>query len=382
MAADANEARNPTDFGSLMEGIKTGEVKLSDQPSNQESSEEPSAEEAPSTNVVDDWNQFKKGEADEKQPEEESSDEPSLMEAKLDADEESEAKDSKSSSAIEEVMISDAKGRRKVKVDFSDRDKLRKYVQFAAGARKWQAERDEARSELSSISEEYKSLQGDWNRLEEAYSAGGVAGLVDLLEGQSGSYDNFLAQEIERRNAYQQMSDSERAEVDRQRAAETQERKNQELQNKYEEMLKKMESDKEAAEMRSLESKLHPSFDRYRFAGKLGDEVAETEFDEMLWNRSLSLLEKIPQEVEITQAVIDKEFRKVANSMRKHMNAQVENKVKRAITKTKESATKKAQAKVGKSLRQSAEVEEFKKNMRTGNLVDGLSSFFKAGGKL
>ena len=382
MAADMNEpvGSGESQTQSLIDAFKSGQVNLGGSPDTStdedNSAEEVSQEET--GNIVDQW------EAANQETESESSEELSADSDSEDSQEDSkEATAEKESGDIEELVVTGDKGRRKVKVDFSDRDKLKKHVQLAYGARKWQKERDDARSQLSSVREEFDSLKSDWEKLEAAYESKGVAGLVNLLEGRDGAYEEFRKQELEREQRFQSMSDDERAAYDRDQELEKERQRSQQLQDEYDRKLKEIQEQQDVASMRALESKIHPSFDRYRFKGKLGDSIAETEFDEMLWNRALSSLEKIGDEnVELTQGMIDKEFRRIANTIKKHLNSQVDKTLKKTISKKKQDAAKKVKATVSKSMKSSQEVESFRNSMKSGNFVDGLTSFFKAGGKL
>lgn len=286
-----------------------------------------------------------------------------------------------SSKDIEEIMVSGPEGRRKVKVDFSDREAVKKQVQLAYGARKWQKERDDYKTQLESVSKEHSSLKSDWDKVEKAYKQSGVKGLIDLIEGREGAWKETLKQINDEQARFEAMSPVERKAHDLEQRAKIEAAEHKKLRDEYEAKLNEIKTEKEKADLRSIESRITPSFDRYRFKGTLGDEIAETEFDEMLWNRALTQLDKVPEDVELTPAMVDKEFRRIATAMRKHLNTQVDSKVKAAVNKSKQDTAKKAQTVVKRSMKSSSEVEEFKQNMKSGNLVDGLASFFKAGGK-
>lgn len=386
MAADVHE---PVDTGStqtasLVEALKSGQINFSSSPDEPSSETKPEESEKEETgNVIDQYESWSKEAAD---AETEGTDSEELS---ADSDsEDSQEEDSKDaqpeeSSDIEELIVTGAKGRRKVKVDFSDKDKLKKHVQLSYGARKWQAERDEARSQLQSTKDELKSLKGDWDKLEAAYESKGVAGLVNLLEGREDAYETFRREELEREQRFQSMSDDERAAYDRDQELQKERARSKKLEEEYDRKLQEIQEAQDRNEMRALESKILPSFDRYRFKGKLGDEVAETEFDEMLWSRALGSLDKIIDEnVELTPAMIDKEFRRISVTIKKHLNSQVDKGLKKTISKKKQDAAKKVRATVSKSMKVSQDEQVFRENMKSGNFVDGLTSFFKAGGRL
>jgi hypothetical protein len=302
------------------------------------------------------------------------------------APEQSESQDSKDdkvsaskSADIEEITITDSKGKRTLKVDFSDRDKLKKMVQLAAGARKWQQERDTERAERAKEREESKKLAEDMSKFEKAYGQGGYEGvknLVELLEG-SGSFDKFLASANEERDRWENMSESEKRDIEFERKQTAEQSRLKELESKYESKLAELTSRQEQAEIKSLESKLHPAFDRYRFAGKLNDPIAEQRLDKALWSQAMESLEAVPENVEITQAMIEKEFRKAAAEFSSAVNKQVNQKVQKVIRTTKEDATRKAQATVNKSMKSTGAADQFRKDISQSG-SGGLASALRA----
>lgn len=292
----------------------------------------------------------------------------------LSSDSEKEEPASPSVSDILEINITDDKGRRKVKVDFSDKDKLTKFVQLAYGARKWQKERDDLRGQL----EEKTQM---WDKFEEAWK-GGYRGLINTLEGAEDAFDKVVEAEIARRQELEDMSPAQRQSMEVEDRIRKQQMESDKLKSQYEKKLQEIQAKEEAASQKELESRIHPAFDRYRFAGKLNDEVAEHEFDTMLWQRTLAKLESLPDTQDITQAVIDREFRNTAQMMRKHLAAQAEKTVKSVIEQKKQVAANKVQAAAKRNVVKSQTKDEIHESLRSGNIVDGLSKFFKSGGKL
>lgn len=371
------------DFTQIMDGISSGSISLdTNAPRIEEQEESVNPEEDSETSSSESTEPANLQEfLESKDSEEEESETEESAEPESKDSESEQAKKAKASKDIEEVTVTDTKGRRKVKVDFSDREKLKKYVALAHGGRKWQQERDTVKSELGKVQTEYKTLKSDFDKLEEAYQSGGVAGLVNLLEGRKDAFDNWYQQEASRRESFASMSDSERRSYELEQEQLRRDSENQKLREEYESKLSKIQEEKEITETRALESRLHPAFDRYRFSGKLGDEVAEHHYDQAIWNQALSNLEQLPEEIEITQAMIDKEFRTVSAAFRKVINKQVQSGTKKAVEQQKKTATTKAQAKVSRGIKQNSDLDNLKSNLKSGNIVESLSSFFAAGGK-
>lgn len=277
---------------------------------------------------------------------------------------------------IEEIIITDDSGRKKVTVDWKDREKLKKYVQMAAGMRKYQVERDKATSELSELKPKYTDLAQSWEAVESAFSSGGVRGLIDLLAGPGG-YDKHLQAELQRVQTRQTATPSELERMDLEERLSTERKEREKLSRQVEDNLKKAQEKEEASSMKALESVVHPAFDKHRFAGKLGDAVVEAQLDQAVWDQAIKRLEQYPESFELTSAVIEKEFREVSNAFRKIINKQSEQKVQKVIANKKVAAQEAAAAKVmrGYSPKTSPNAEKFKSDMRSGNLVSALTDF-------
>lgn len=283
---------------------------------------------------------------------------------------------------IEEITFTDHKGRRTVKVDFSDRDKVKKLASLAYGSRKFQVERDQARQEIAKEREEKQKLAADMTKFESIYEKQGLRGLAIMLEGQEG-LDKLLGDIQAEKERWSEMTPAERNAEIRVRELESQTSKEQALREDYEKRLKELDERNKAADEKTFESKLHPSFDRYRYHGKLGDSVAEHKLDKALWADVMENLQPyVDKDVEITQAMIDKEFRKARSEWDKTVNKQVDKKTKVAVQKAKNNAQSKAQATVSKGMQTSSASEQFKKDINSGNIRDALHSFMAGKVKL
>jgi hypothetical protein len=292
------------------------------------------------------------------------------------------AGDKKISENVERVTVSDDRGRREIEVDFSDREALKKYVRLAHGGRKWQAERDRAQTQLGDVSKQRDELKSNWDAVEAAYRDGGVQGLVDLIDGK-GAYDKYQSGIIENYERRRSMTPAERRtadleEADRKRAAEV-----DRIRRENEQFRKQIEQEREQAELRSVQSVVNPSFERYRFAGKLGDPTDEHMFDEMLWNTAMKRLEPYEtQGLEITRELVEREFSRASSAIRRRINVSAEKKVAATIRKKKEQATENAQKQVmsGYVANSNKDAEEARELIRNGDLtglIRGLGKYGK-----
>jgi len=290
--------------------------------------------------------------------------------------------DKESVSDIEEITFTDHKGRRSVKVDFSDRDKVKKLASLAYGSRKFQVERDQFKQELVKEREEKSKLAADMNKFESVYEKQGLKGLITMLEGPEG-IDKFIKSYQSEQDRWADMSPAEKNAEIRARELESSVEKEKSLREDYEKRIKELDERQKSADEKTFESKLHPAFDRYRFAGKLGDSVAEHRLDQAVWSQAMDALQPYEDKgVEITQSMIDKEFRKASQELSNIVNKQVDKKTKVAVQKAKTNAQTKAQAKVSQGMQTNQASEQFKKDINSGNIRDALHSFMSGKVKL
>lgn len=283
---------------------------------------------------------------------------------------------------IEEITFTDHKGRRSVKVDFSDRDKVKKLASLAYGSRKFQVERDQVKQELAKQVEDTAKLKADMDKFETVYAKQGLKGLITMLEGPEG-LDKFVKDYKSEQEKWEDMTPAERNAENRAREAQASAEKDRASKEDYEKRLAELDKRQTEADNKAFESKLHPAFDRYRFAGKLGDAIAEHRLDQAVWSQAMDALQPYEDKgVEITQAMIDKEFRKASQELSSIVNKQVDKKTKVAVQKAKTNAQSKAQATVSKGMKTSSSSEQFKKDIGSGNIRDALRSVMSGAVKL
>jgi hypothetical protein len=290
---------------------------------------------------------------------------------------------------MEDILISDADGsKKKITVDWNDRAKLKTYVQKLYGAQKGmrqhQSRADQAEAKLKTIEPEYQDLKSSWKSVEEAFQKEGVKGLVNLLSGQANGYDSLIEQEYQRRFAKaeaKRLGDTntlDRMELEERLQNEKRERER--LSKQVQEQLAKVDSEREQAQILSLESKVTPAFEKHRFAGRLGDPTVEHQLDTAVWQQAMARLEEYPDTVEMTPALIEKEFRTVAASFNKIISRQAEQKVDQTLKQKKAAAAETAAATATKGMRTSSEKEAFATNIKNGRIVDAFKQF--ASGKI
>lgn len=278
----------------------------------------------------------------------------------------------------EVITITDDKGRRQVEIDYSNREAIKKAFQFQHGARKWQAERDKALETVKGKDSELAQIKQDWSMLDQAFQKG-PEHLFDLLQGQ-GSFEKLLNKHTEKQEFLKNASPREIAELETRERAETQTRELEKLRKDNEDFKKQMMSEREQTEEKALESKVHPIFDKYRFADKLGSAEDEHLFDSLLWSQALQRLEPYEEKgVAITQELIDKEFKAVATSIRNRINVQAEKKATKVVEQKKREATENVQAKVKSGYKTGGTAQEARELMQKGDLTSLLKGWGKYG---
>ncbi len=275
----------------------------------------------------------------------------------------------------EVITISDDKGRRKVEVDFSNRDQLKKFVQMAYGARKWQAERDQAIAKSKEFETKISERERDWQSLESAFQQG-PEHLIDLLAGRKGAFDEFVAQRQQRQDL--QKRDPEAfAALEAREEVERLKRENEKARKENESFKKSVTEEREAAEVAAMQASVNPVFEKYRFAEKLGDANDEHMFDEMLWNSAMKRLEPYEDKGLLTSEVIEREFRSVAQAIRKRISGLAEKKATKVVEQKKQEATENVQAKVMSGYKKGGTADEARKLLNNGDIKGILKNWGK-----
>jgi flagellar hook protein FlgE len=278
------------------------------------------------------------------------------------------------------ITVTDENGvKRKVEIDYSNKESVKKAVLLANGARKWQAERDKALESAKKTQSELEQIRKDWSALDEAFQQGPEA-LFDLLNGRQGAFRDYVSKQQERQEFLRHASPEEIKALEAQERAEKVEKELARIRKEQEEFQKKISQEKEQTEEKALESQVHPVFDKYRFADKLGNPQDELIFDKMLWRESLERLEQAEEQgLRITPELIDREFRTVASTIRNRINSQAEKKAGKVVEQKKREATENVQSKVMSGYKTGGTAQEARDLMQKGDLTSLLKGWGKYG---
>lgn len=246
---------------------------------------------------------------------------------------------------VEYITVKGPNGRsQQVKVDYNDRDHIKKVYSMAAGMRKFQAERDNLARELETLRGSAGKKAEQFDQLNQIYKESGIEGLIDVLAAEEGGFQKLLEKKIEEREWRQNATPEELALHQAEMAKLSRDKEYERLRKEFEDMKLAQQKTIEQAETKALESQVHPVFDKYRFAGKLGNAQDEHMLDKMLWNTALQALEDYPDDADISPEIIQKEFSSAAQTIRRLVNKQVDKGVTRAVEQKKKTAMETAQA--------------------------------------
>lgn len=277
---------------------------------------------------------------------------PSQSDDEENSSEDSQTDQSKTSSDnVDFISVTDHQGRKvKVKVDYSDKDSIKRAYSMAAGARKWQVERDNLKKELDSFRGTAGKKVENWDIIDKAYKEGGVEGLVNFLQGDSQAFDRLVDQRLKDREWRANATPEELALQEARTAQQRKDGEMEQLRKELEELKQGQMANKEEAELSSLKSAINPVFDKYRFADKLGDPAKEYKLDKMLYREAMEVLEALPDDADITPDVVNRAFKDTANEIRSLINQQASQKADKIVAEKRRNATETAQVKAQKSI--------------------------------
>jgi hypothetical protein len=204
----------------------------------------------------------------------------------------------------------------------------------------------------------------------------GAKGIFEQLGGQ-GAFDKAVEDELVRREKLALMSPEEKFQHQFQEREKGYQTEKAEIERKYSEMQQRIEAEKEAAAAESIKSQLLPAFDKYRYAGKLGNDVAESKIDKAIWNEVReNLADLVDKGANLTPSLIEREFRTASSVYSKLVNSQVDAKLKQTVAKKKEDAAQKAQLTVKKGLTANTLQDSIKEDIDNNNWSSLMQKVF------
>lgn len=225
---------------------------------------------------------------------------------------------------------------KKVKIDFNDRENIKRVYSLAAGARQWQAERDSLKEQNETISKEHSELKETMDYLESIKD-----NHEDLFEAVSGlSLNDKFKEWAEEQNMISGMTESEKSmylsNQDHQKRIREVEKRESELQAKLDSVSKKDEEAKVAKQ----ESIANPIFFKYNFDGEFEDPQLTLRMNRSLWSEAR---EELSAYDEVTPDMVEEAFSRISNQIRGGFKASAKNAVAKTVKAKRKTVKAKAQ---------------------------------------
>lgn len=212
---------------------------------------------------------------------------------------------------------------------------------------KKQLENGNLNDETREIVEHLKSQKGDIN------------GLFKTLTGSS--FEDYVEEAIKKKQAYEGLSESERAVFDMKDKLTQQDYKLSKFQKEIEEKNKAITEREAEIQQKELYSRLEPAFEKQAEIFDGLPDATENAFRKALWRDTLDLLSKAESKgYEINQALIKKAFATKAKAFKHAIENKAQSKTEEIINNKKETAKKNMQA-AAKQGTSSMDIDKLKK---------------------
>ena len=277
------------------------------------------------------------------------------------------------SESVKEISVKGKDGkRRNIKVDFSDHDRMTKYVQKAANAVRLQSERDALQAQVAKLSEANTAMEN----LQSVIDNEGFEGLINHLNADNGGFEAWKDQMFARHELRMNASEDELARLDAEDNASKLQRRLDLLERQQAEREERINNESAKAERDRQQSEVNPIYFKYTFDGKLGDSVAEQRHNKAMFREVTRTLDELSEEgVKITPKVIEREFKAYATPLLKGVNRKVRQNTKRAMDKKKAEATAHAQTQARKGYSE----DSISKAMESKNWTKSLADMWVKG---
>ena len=251
------------------------------------------------------------------------------------------SKDEDGQSEPDDIEYIKADGK-KIKVDYSDRERIKKVHQLAAGARKWQSERDNAIKERDELQAKYEEAQSILSKADKFVEDGDDAGLYHLITGGK-NLDDLVEARMEEQGRLATMSPEERDAYTNKQELERKEKALAKREEAIRMREEKAQADLDTSDRKLQQSMVNAAFNKHRFHGQFGNAKDEQKADRMLWREVISTLESYPS---VTQELIDQTVAEAAEGIKSLIGLQAKKQVDKQIKKQKTEAKKEVQKEV------------------------------------
>lgn len=289
------------------------------------------------------------------------------------AESEDEATESKEDAQVDYVYATGPKGRKKIKVDYSDKERIKRAYQKEVAADLYKVQRDSIKKENESL----KETAQFFNKLDEAFVKSGPLGVIRSMKGGSEALEALIEEKIAEREAVAAMSPEEKRIWEKEQEAAHGNKEVERLRAQLEARDKADQERAEQAKVAEIEKLVTPAFERYRFQGKLNNEEHEYILDKMLWTQVEDELNDLPEEIPLTQAMVDSTYRNTAAKIRKMMSLQADTKVKKIVDNKKAKALASAQVAAKSKIVKKSQSDKLAEALQTGDFKSVVDLYFK-----
>ena len=289
----------------------------------------------------------------------------------------------KNTSDIERIKVTGPHGPEEIEINYSEKEAIKKAFSMSHGARKWASERDSLAKRLKDMEPDYKDSVETRDAIVGAFKQKGFKGLVNLLLQDEKGYDNLLEMEVQKRQAYTTATPELKAKMDAEARYEELLRQMQfkEEQTKLEnEKLTKRQAqiaaEQQAVAEQSFTTMASTALQMNSFKGKLGDVELESRLDDSVWSNVRKALSQLPDDMDITQELLNSMVSKEVGLFNKGLGRKVEADVKQSVDKTKQASANKLATAAQQGMGKNGAADKFADSLSKGNTADAVRAFF------
>lgn len=284
---------------------------------------------------------------------------------------------------IEKLKVTGPNGPEEIEIDFSNREELKRQISMAYGARKWQNERDLAQKKLKEMEPDYKDATETRDAIVGAFKQKGFKGLVNLLLQDETGYDKLLDMEVQKRQAYTTATPELKAKMDAEaryeellRQMQFKEEQNKLEQEKLTERQQQIAAEKQAVAEQSFTTMASTALQMNTFKGKLGDAELESRLDDSVWSSVRKALSQLPDDMDITQELLNSMVSKEVALFNKGLGRKVEADVKQSVEKTKQASANKLATAAQQGMGKNGNADKFADSLNKGDTASAVRAFF------
>jgi hypothetical protein len=282
---------------------------------------------------------------------------------------------------FEYVFVTDDTGRKKLKVDYKDREGIKKAHQLAAGFQKIKTEREKLLLQSRETAKEVEDLKNLRDTLNSTWAEEGIAGIYNKMRAANPelpSWEDTILQEALQVQRYRNASPEERKSLEDSKELVKLKRAQEEWVRQQESMKKESEQAKEAAEVERFMATITPHFEKHRFT-EIADSAKAERMDARLWREAKEEFKRLEDAGKpVTPAVAAKIFKDIADDIRSLISSSVADKTAQEMERKKKVAQTKVAGATEKGAASASKEDEFSADVAK---IGGVAAFLKMIGR-